>query len=216
MSLIISQKKKYIFFHLPKNAGVSISRALINQEKTLKIKRTFTYFQKFFLKKKDSFYLSFNPFEFFFYNSHIPCYQFYSYFKNSNILEGYYKFAVVRNSWDRMVSRYFYSKKISRKFQSFSFEEFIDYDLKNNMHVLQQHEFCTNDKKNICLNKVIMFENLEKDLDEVTLNLFGKTGLLKHDNKTDHKLYREYYNSKLEKKVYDAFEKDINFFKFSF
>ena len=215
MSLIISKKNKYIFFHLPKNAGVSVSRALIKQEKKLQVKKIVTYFQKFFLKKKDSFYLSFNPFEFFFYNSHIPCYQFYNYFKNRSILDSYYKFAVVRNSWDRMVSRYFYSKKISRKFQSFSFEEFIDYDLKNNMPVLQQYEFCTRDKKNICLDKIIIFESLKKDLDEVTLNLFGRTGLLTHDNKTDHKLYREYYNSKLEKKIYNAFEKDINFIKFS-
>ena len=52
MSLIILRKKKYIFFHLPKNAGVSISKALINQEKSLKIKKFCTYFQKFFLKKK--------------------------------------------------------------------------------------------------------------------------------------------------------------------
>jgi hypothetical protein len=216
MSLIISHKKKYIFFHLPKNAGVSISRALTNQENTLKVKRFFTYFQRFFLEKKDSFYLNLNPFEFFFYNSHIPCYKFYSYMKNSNILNNYYKFAVVRNSWDRMVSRYFYSKKISRRFQSFSFEEFIDYDLKNNMHVLQQYEFCTYDKKNICLNKIIRFENLEKDLDEVTLKLFNKTGLLIHANKSDRKKYRSYYNSKLKKKIHNAFEKDINFFNFTF
>ena len=66
MSLIISKKNKYIFFHLPKNAGVSVSRALIKQEKKLQVKKIVTYFQKFFLKKKDSFYLSFNPFEFFF------------------------------------------------------------------------------------------------------------------------------------------------------
>jgi hypothetical protein len=84
------------------------------------------------------------------------------------------------------------------------------------MHVLQQYEFCTYDKKNFCLNKIIRFENLEKDLDEVTLKLFSKIGLLSHANKTDHKKYRNYYNSKLEKKIHTVFEKDINFFNFTF
>lgn len=216
MSLIVSKKNKYIFFHLPKNAGVSVSKVLIQQEKQLQVKKAITYFQKFFVKKKDSFYFNLNPLEFFFYNSHIPCYKFYNLFKDSSILENYFKFAVVRNSWDRMVSRFFYSKKISKKFNNWTFEEFIDFDLKYNIDILRQYEFCTSDKKNICLNKIIKFENLEKELDEITLKIFNKTGLLTHENKTAHKKYREYYNSKLEKKIATVFEKDINFFKFIF
>ena len=35
MSLVVSKRYKYIFFHLPKNAGVSVSRMLIDQEKML-------------------------------------------------------------------------------------------------------------------------------------------------------------------------------------
>ena len=58
MSLIISKRHKYIFFHLPKNAGVSVSRILIKQENPLKMKRiSSSLFRKFF-KTKDNFYLS--------------------------------------------------------------------------------------------------------------------------------------------------------------
>ena len=51
MPLVISKKYKYIFFHLPKNAGVSVSRALINEEKLLQIK----------LKISDRFYNNLKP-----------------------------------------------------------------------------------------------------------------------------------------------------------
>ena len=44
MPLVISKKHKYIFFHLPKNAGVSVSRMLIDQEKLLQIRRIASFF----------------------------------------------------------------------------------------------------------------------------------------------------------------------------
>ena len=53
MPLVISEKYKYIFFHLPKNAGVSVSRALINEEKLLQIKRYFAYISRRILTKKE-------------------------------------------------------------------------------------------------------------------------------------------------------------------
>ena len=52
MSLVISDKYKYIFFHLPKNAGVSVSSFLINQEFKLKFIKKLNSFTKLFLKKK--------------------------------------------------------------------------------------------------------------------------------------------------------------------
>ena len=52
MSLVISKKYKYIFFHLPKNAGVSVSSYLIDQEIKLKLIKKITFLTKFFLKKK--------------------------------------------------------------------------------------------------------------------------------------------------------------------
>ena len=42
MSLVISKKYKYIFFHLPKNAGVSVSSYLIDQEIKLKLIKKIT------------------------------------------------------------------------------------------------------------------------------------------------------------------------------
>ena len=156
MPLVISKKYKYIFFHLPKNAGVSVSRALINEEKLLQIKRYFAYISRRILTKKDNFYLSISDKELIFFNSHITCYNFYDIF-NKKKFKDYQKIAVVRNPWDRMVSRYFYSKKINAKFKDVTFHEFVNFDITVNMPVLNQYRFCTKDKTNFCVDKIIKF-----------------------------------------------------------
>jgi len=215
MALVISKKHKYIFFHLPKNAGVSVSRALIGQEKLLQIKRYFAYISRQILRKKDNFYLSIKDKELIFFNSHITCYNFYDIF-NKKCFNDFQKIAVVRNPWDRMVSRYSYSKKVNKKFKNVTFEEFVNFDIKNNMHVLNQYRFCTKDKTNFCIDKVIKFENLNSDFNEISLSIFGKKDLLKHSNKTEHVEYRNYYNTELKDKIYINFKKDINFFDYDF
>ena len=131
MSLVLSKKYNYIFFHLPKNAGVSISDALINEEYQLIIKKFSQYLLKHLKGKKNNFHFSLNNRNFFFFNSHITCYDFYKLISKKEF-ENSFKFAVIRNPWDRMVSRYFYSKKVSNYFVNFSFEDFVEYDIKNN------------------------------------------------------------------------------------
>ena len=215
MALVISKKHKYIFFHLPKNAGVSLSRALIAEEKLLQIKRYFSYLCRISLKKKDNFYFSIKDKELIFFNSHITCYNFYDIF-NKFFFNNYEKIAVVRNPWDRMVSRYFYSKKVNLKFKDFTFEEFVNFDIKNNMHILNQYRFCTKDRTNFCIDKVIKFENLNSDFNEISSRIFGKKNLLKHSNQTDHEEYRQYYSTELKDKIYNNFKEDLNFFDYEF
>jgi len=215
MPLVISKKHKYIFFHLPKNAGVSISRSLINQEKLLQIKRYFAYISRRILKKKNNFYFSIKDKELIFFNSHITCYNFYDIF-NKKHFNNYQKIAVIRNPWDRLVSRYFYSKKIDLKFQNVTFKEFVNFDIKNNMHVLNQYKFCTKDKVSFCIDNVIKFENLNNDFNKISLSMFDKKNLLKHSNKTEHGKYRSYYDTELKDKIYKNFKEDINFFDYEF
>ena len=123
---------------------------------------------------------------------------------------------MIRNPWDRLVSRYFYSKKIDLKFQNVTFKEFVNFDIKNNMHVLNQYKFCTKDKVSFCIDNVIKFENLNSDFNKISLSMFGKKNLLKHSNKTEHGKYRSYYDTELKDKIYKNFKEDINFFDYEF
>ena len=115
-----------------------------------------------------------------------------------------------------MVSRYFYSKKVNLKFKDFTFEEFVNFDIKNNMHILNQYRFCTKDRTNFCIDKVIKFENLNSDFNEISSRIFGKKNLLKHSNQTDHEEYRQYYSTELKDKIYNNFKEDLNFFDYEF
>ena len=111
---MISHKYKFIFTHIPKNAGTSIENAL-----------------------KD--YVEFNEWDCLYKNKsigHILGSQDipYAYGKTANTkyikkllketYKDYYKFCVVRNPWDRMVSIFWY--RIGKYFPStYSFEKFI-------------------------------------------------------------------------------------------
>ncbi len=215
MSLVVSNRYKYIFFHLPKNAGVTVSRMLIDQEKMLKLRRISSFFFRKFFKTKDNFYFSKKNKKLIFFKSHIPCYEFQDII-DEKIFKNYVKFAVIRNPWDRMVSRYFYSKKVNNKFKEFSFDEFVNYDLEKNMHINNQYKYCTDQNNNFCLDEIIKFENLNNDFNKISLKFFNKKGMLKHFNKSDHKEYREYYNIKIKDKIYNYCRKDIEFFEYEF
>ncbi len=215
MSLVVSKRHKYIFFHLPKNAGVSVSRMLIDEEKLLQIRRIVSFIFRKTFKTKDNFYFSIKRKKFIFFRSHIPCYQFQEIIEDK-IFYNYTKFAVVRNPWDRMVSRFFYSKKISNKFKNFNFEEFVHHDLINNMNMINQYKYCTDKNNNFCLDEIIKFENLNNDFNKLSSKFFNKKDMLNHFNKSDHKQYREYYSDKLKDKIYKSCKKDIDFFDYEF
>lgn len=215
MSLVVSKRYKYIFFHLPKNAGVSVSRMLIDQEKMLQVRRISSFFFRKFFKTKDNFYFSIKRRKFIFFKSHLPCYQFQDII-DEEIFSNYLKFAVVRNPWDRMVSRFFYSKKVNIKFKNYDFEEFLKYDLENNMSVIDQYKYCSDKKNNFCLDEIIKFENLNNDFNKISCLFFNKKDMLKHLNKSDHKQYREYYNNNTKDKIYHYCKKDIEFFEYEF
>ena len=215
MSLVVSNHHKYIFFHLPKNAGVSVSRILIAQENNLQFKRIGSYIFRKLFKTQDNFYFSLRHKKMKFFSSHIPCYKFQDIIEDK-IFSSYLKFAVVRNPWDRMVSRYFYSKKIDNKFNNFDFDTFLDYDFLNNLHTVNQYKFCSDKNENFCLNQLIKFENINNDFNKISSQLFNKKDMLVHLNKSDHNYYREYYNNKTKDKVYKFCKKDIEFFEYEF
>lgn len=215
MSLIISNRHKYIFFHLPKNAGVSVSRILIEQENSLKIKRISSFFFRNFFKTKDNFYFSLKEKKINFFSSHTPCYKIQEII-DEGTFSTYFKFAVIRNPWDRMVSRYFYSKKIDSSLKDLSFKEFINFDLKNNMHIINQFKFCTDINNYFCLDLILKFENLNEDFNNISLKFFDKKNMLLHLNKSEHRNYREYYDNETKDKIYKYCKEDIEFFEYEF
>ena len=143
----------------------------------------------------------------------------------------YFKFAIVRNPWDRVVSEFEcrhtlpYGTRLSRK-PSTDFTEFLLYCKARVMdwtrradiywaHAQPQSAFVTNDRGEIILDEIFRFE----DLDRVVDVLKDKTGLpleLPMLNNTPHKKYREYYNGDTREFVRKLYAKDIKMFEYEF
>jgi hypothetical protein len=140
-------------------------------------------------------------------------------------IDDYFKFTIIRNPWDRMVSFYHYHKEkiLDNKFptktwkyiKNLNFSEFLksnkfqSWALRNNIT-----DYITYNKKTY-IDYYINFENLEKDF-EIIKKISGKCGKLNKVNKSNHLNYKKYYDEKNKEIISYLFNEEINFFNFKF
>jgi len=140
--------------------------------------------------------------------------------------EDYFKFAFVRNPWDRIIScwRNKVVEKNAFKLDDAEFEKvkqfeyFVDYVSRLDI------ETCNNHLRLQCalidLNRIDFlgrFETFEKDLRYVLGCLEISFDNILHENKSKRKNdFREYYTDSLKKKVYHIYKKDIDIFGYRF
>jgi hypothetical protein len=143
-----------------------------------------------------------------------------------NLYRNYFKFAFVRNPWDRLVScwhdkvvkknAFNFSDEILLKMQDFNC--FVDYvsDLdinKCNHHIRLQSQLI--DLNNI--DYIGRFENFESDLSEVMQILkLGEITIEKRNASINTSHYKDYYDESLIQKVTKIYYKDIKMFSYDF
>lgn len=218
MALIISNKHRYIFFHLPKNAGTSISNKLFEKENFPVFKKVFIHLLKLIKNKKSAYNFFFckKKLKLELFNSHSSVKEIESLI-HSDIFNNYYKFVIVRNPYDRFVSRFLYFNKIDKKFKYKKFSNFVEWDTQHSK-VLHQKSFITKANGQIGVNKIIRFENIYEDFKDVTntLNLRFEDNTLKKLNSSNNSNYRNFYDDKTKKKVENFSEEDLEYFKYQF
>lgn len=154
----------------------------------------------------------------------------------------YFKFAFVRNPWDRLYS--WYNMMISKgKHNDFSiyllnnsknFSQFLDcteiiqekqFDRSKDVNFkdpyyksisFNQLDYISNKDGKMIADFVGKFENLNEDFKKLTTMIDIPDVRLPHINRFNHDDYRKYYTGKDIEKVAKMYERDIKYFGYSF
>jgi hypothetical protein len=195
---MISHKLKFIFIHIPKTSGNSLSLFLKDFVDNDVIQRSSNMGRKQGISiicektKKDI--------------KHSDI----TYYKNTygEKINDYFKFTIVRNPYDRMLSFYFWSK--GKNNQKFNRNEFINFIKKNNslqhkyidntFHIIH-FENLINELKNIeCFKEIVDFNNYP------TLNASSNF----------KRNYNEIYDKELKDLVFNKYKKDFELFGYEY
>ena len=188
---------KSIFIHIPKTGGVSVCEALYGEQiGHRKIKDLKLY--------------------------------------DKNRFENYFKFAFVRNPWSRIVSAFHFLKQggfndrdkewAEKKLHDINdFSKFViklNQDKSFRKIILEKNHF-TPQTDYICINSKVevdfigKLENISKDFSIIKQKLNTKTEL-PHKNKSSHKDYSEYYNSRTKDIIGKIYKKDIEILNYKY
>lgn len=178
-------KNKFIFIHINKTGGSSITKLLVNAENPPQKHNWAWWYKKY------------KPTEF----------------------NTYFKFSIIRNPWDKLLSQYFFRVKDNTQhgyIESAKDMSFLDFLLNPfpAKHASQHSKLFEGD---VCLVDFIgRFENLQEDFNTICDKIGVPQQELPHVNKTKHKHYAEYYDEETKQIVAEKYAKDIEYFGYKF
>lgn len=149
----------------------------------------------------------------------------YGYIKDGYNMDDYFKFAFVRNPWDRLLSGYFFRIQClqSKETASVSFRDWVINSKTREGHsFLNTGELYKTQLSYITFNKTKMvdfigrYENLEQDWDFVCDQLQIKKQKLPHKNRSLHLSYINYYDEDTINLVGEHFKEDVENFGYKF
>ncbi|WP_026957803.1 sulfotransferase family 2 domain-containing protein [Aliagarivorans taiwanensis] len=181
-------ENRYLFIHIPKNAGTAVLHALGDRESR---------------------------------RIHLPYYV----YRNANKahFQDFYKFSIVRNPWDRMVSIYSYLKQggnghadahFRQTLEQIDFEAFVmDYMTPARMHCHSmfrpQHSFIFNEQDQLMVDDIYYQESLAEQYPQLC-NKLGFGGVLTVRNQSERVAVEGYYQDPaVLERVAELYQKDV-------
>lgn len=214
--MIISTDYKFIFVHIPKTAGMSVTDA----------------FGKYGREKKRTLWRSFTrrlPIVESPYKAHFKYHEAAKKIEkklSKQVFDTFLSFSVVRNPFDHAVSHYEYMKqfrikRIASKVGELSFRDYLEYrmlppsgDDTVFARLPDQCYFLTGDTGDLLVKRLIRFENLDVELNALATELGLENFLIRHVNKTksrsDRKRYQDYYDAETEALVRKIYHRDFD------
>ena len=209
--MLISDSKKFIFVHISKTAGTSIRAALNPHCISVPSDKWHSFLRRFDLPKN---------------------YQRFKFSKHAflsdaqrkvptDIYQSYFKFAVVRNPWDRLVSGYHseYGLKEGRnpnkKYKDpIGFENYLRRQKRRRNY---QYLRISNSAGEIDLDFMLRFENLNADIDSLAEKLNIEIDLPHKNTSFRNKaVYQEYYDQHTRDFVSEHWAQDIELLDYDF
>lgn len=142
------------------------------------------------------------------------------------VFESFYKFAIVRNPWDRIVSQFAYMQSRPDLMNFVGMQpktEFKNYLrlIKKRQHVQwkPQLDFILDDDGTLLVDRICRLECLEKDLNEIfdVLGVCRDRDKATHANRSKRESIDHYYpDQESIEMVRDIYSKDIKFLNYSF
>ena len=205
--------KKYLFIHVPKVAGQSIETMLLREHG-----KTWEQRAPYLLRENKDPTLGPPRLAHLSITEYITC----GYISRLEF-DSTYKFAFVRNPWDRVVSMHRYLTR-----SEMAFEDFVKKVLPNKTSTLsyftKPQTFYTKDPlKRLKLDYIGKFENLLEDIEVVKKNIGMPSAKLSHLNKSKGaplepgtNPYRKLYTPETREIVRELYLEDIREFGYSF
>jgi len=200
---MISFNYKFIFIHIPKTGGTSVTAAL----------KDYSSDEISFSKSEGRVVNEDGSQEVVIYNNTLQLSK--RYYKHATLedffgvlqkeLYSYYIFTVVRNPFDRVISQTSFVNGINTvplKLQNFSMPKpQLDYVKLNDIVVVKNF---------------IRYENLQKDFDKICLDIGLPTADLPHKNSSNRLDYRQYYTDSTKKMIYRMYQDEFEYFEYEF
>ena len=134
---------------------------------------------------------------------------------SGDVWNGYFKFCVERNPWDKVLSHY--NMQASRKGGGLSLDEYLT----RGRFPFNDFRYMDRSRKKIIVDRIVRYENLLVELGEILARLNvpfdGTLGIVaKSEYRTDRRPYQEVFNDQQRRIVEQAFAKEIELHGYRF
>ena len=220
--MLLSKKKKFIFIHVPKVAGQSVTNALMpfaasGWQRGLSCIIPYRYQLKLYTKLRKHTGITFLPQPFV---DHVRCEEVIQTL-GAETFNAYFSFSFVRNPWAWVLSQYSYALKNPRHNRHRLVKEFNDFDsylkwhCKEDDHLYLQKSFVCDTNGKLLVNFIGKQEQLEKDFNHVCKTI-GIASKLPTFNVSTKSSYKNHYNQDTRDLVASRYAQDIDLFGYHF
>lgn len=216
-----SNKKKFIFFHVPKTGGTSVRVALDSIGGVHEAESSPSGLAPFFgslglSPERPKGFFSTIP-------SHVSAAEIK--YKLGSLYDDYFTFGFLRNPWAWKVSLYHFilSRPKHKQHALYkSYKDFADYIKRTDyapgdalMNSRRQTAYIF-DASGPVVSHVGALERVQEDFDVICDNIGIKRRLMPHSNKSAHTHYTDYYDRESEQIVAEHYARDVEYFGYKF